>query len=300
MATEVPEIAGPGEPGEPRPDHGQPAQEQPGKRRAGRNLPAALAVGLSLGALALLTLFTVKGTFLIYMGAVAGIALWELARALGTRGIRLPLIPVAVGGAAAVGLTYFYGERALAACLALTVVAILAWRLPGGAAGYLRDVTAGVFALAYVPLLACFVALMLAPADGPRRTVVFLILAICSDVGGYATGVLFGRHLMAPMISPKKTWEGFAGSLAACLLAGGLTMWLLLHGPVWQGILLGAAALAAATLGDLAESMIKRDLQIKDMGSVLPGHGGVLDRIDSLLITAPVVWLLLTVFLPAH
>ena len=310
MATEVPEIAGPGEPDGPRPGHGQPAPPQPEQperaaepkqRRAGRNLPAALAVGLSLGGLALLTLFVLRrGTFLIYMGAVCAVALWELARALGTRGIRLPLVPVAVGGAAAVGLTYFYGERALAACLALTVVAILAWRLAGGAAGYLRDVTAGVFALAYVPLLACFVALMLAAPDGARRTVVFLILAICSDVGGYATGVLFGRHLMAPVISPKKTWEGFAGSLAACLLAGGLTMPLLLHGPVWQGVLLGAAALAAATLGDLAESMIKRDLEIKDMGSVLPGHGGVLDRIDSLLITAPVVWLLLTVFLPAR
>ena len=299
MATEVPEITGSGEPDGPRPDPGQPAPEQPKMRRAGRNLPAALAVGLTLGALALLTLFTVKATFMIYMGAVCGIALWELARALGTRGIRLPLIPVAVGGAAAVGLTYFYGERALTASLALTVVAILAWRLPGGAAGYVRDVTAGVFALAYVPLLACFVALMLAAPDGSERTVVFLILAICSDVGGYATGVLFGRHPMAPAISPKKTWEGFAGSLAACLAAGALAMRLLLQGPVWQGLLVGLAALAAATLGDLAESMIKRDLEIKDMSSVLPGHGGVLDRIDSLLITAPVVWLLLMVFLPA-
>jgi phosphatidate cytidylyltransferase len=101
---------------------------------------------------------------------------------------------------------------------------------------------------------------------------------------------------MAPAISPKKTWEGLGGSAAACLLAGAIGLPLLLHGRLWQGLLLGAAAVAAATLGDLAESMIKRDLEIKDMGTVLPGHGGVLDRIDSLLIMAPVVWLLLTAF----
>jgi phosphatidate cytidylyltransferase len=283
-------------PGEPAGDEGQAGERHP--PRAGRNLPAALAVGLIMGGLALLTLFTVKSTFLIYMGLAAGIALWELGRALAGRGISVPLVPVAAGGTAAVVLSYWEGERALVACLAVTVVAVLAWRLPKAADGYLRDVTAGVFALAYLPLMASFVSLMLAAPDGARRTVTFLILAVCSDVGGYATGVLVGRHPLAPSISPKKTWEGLAGSLLACLAGGALAVWLLLHGQVWQGLLTGLAALAAATLGDLAESMIKRDLQIKDMGSVLPGHGGILDRIDSLLITAPVVWLLLLVFVP--
>ena len=126
----------------------------------------------------------------------------------------------------------------------------------------------------------------------------FLILTVCSDVGGYVAGITIGRHLMAPAISPKKTWEGFGGSAFACMLGGAISLPLLLHGAIWQGILLGAAALVSATLGDLAESMIKRDLQIKDMGTVLPGHGGILDRIDSLLITAPVVWVLLLVFVP--
>jgi phosphatidate cytidylyltransferase len=266
--------------------------------RAGRNLPAALGVGLALGALALLTLFTVKATFLVYVAAAVGIALWELSRAFAARQIRLPLAPVAVGGAAALPLAYWYGERALVACMAVTVIVILAWRLPGGSVGYLRDVTAGVLALVYLPLMACFVALMLAAPGGARRTLVFLILTVCSDVGGYAAGILLGRHPMAPTISPKKTWEGFAGSGVACVVAGGITLPTLLHGAVWQGVLLGVAALATATLGDLAESMIKRDLEIKDMGTVLPGHGGILDRIDSLLVTAPVVWLLLLVFVP--
>jgi phosphatidate cytidylyltransferase len=123
-------------------------------------------------------------------------------------------------------------------------------------------------------------------------------LGVCSDIGGYATGILIGRHLMVPTISPKKTWEGFGGSALACLVAGAVALPLLLHGAAWQGLLIGAAALLAATLGDLTESMIKRDLQIKDMGSVLPGHGGVLDRIDSLALAAPVVWLLLLAFIP--
>lgn len=270
-----------------------------GRPRAGRNLPAAIGVGLALGALALVTLFTVKvkATFLLYMGAAAGLALWELSRALGVRGIRLPLVPVAVGGVAAVTLAYWEGERALVACLALTTIAILAWRMTGGTVGYLRDVTAGVFALLYLPLMASFVALMLAAPDGPRRTLVFLLLPVCSDIGGYFAGVLIGRHQMAPGISPKKTWEGFGGSVLVCVVAGGIALPTLLHGALWQGVLVGLAALAAATLGDLAESMIKRDLEIKDMGTVLPGHGGILDRIDSLLITAPVVWLLLLVFI---
>jgi phosphatidate cytidylyltransferase len=269
--------------------------------RTGRNLTAALIVGLGLGGLAILTLFTVKVTFLGYMAVVVWIALWELSRAVAERHIQLPVIPVAVGGGAALALAYWRGERALVACVTLTVIVIIAWRLPGGSAGYLRDVTAGVFALTYLPLMACFVGLMLAPPDGPRRTLVFLIVTVCSDVGGYFAGIAIGRHPMAPGISPKKTWEGLAGSGAACLAGGAISLPALLHGAVWQGILLGAAVLASAALGDLAESMIKRDLEIKDMGSVLPGHGGVLDRIDSLLVTAPVVWILLFVFVPtAH
>jgi phosphatidate cytidylyltransferase len=147
--------------------------------------------------------------------------------------------------------------------------------------------------------MAGFVALMLAMPDGSWRTLIFLILAVCSDVGGYFTGILLGRHLMAPAISPKKTWEGFAGSALFCLVGGAIMVPLLLHGAVWQGLLVGAAALLAATLGDLAESALKRDLEIKDMGTILPGHGGVLDRMDSLAIAAPVVWLLLLVFIPA-
>jgi phosphatidate cytidylyltransferase len=269
--------------------------------RAGRNLPVAIGVGAALGGVALLTLFTVKATFLLYAGAALAVALAELVGAFGKRDIAIPVIPVAAGGAAMLTCMYWLGSQAALAALALTVIAIFAWRLPGGTSGYVKDVTAGVFAAAYIPFLASFMVAMLAPADGARRVLTFIILTICSDIGGYFAGITLGRggrHPMAPVISPKKTWEGFAGSAVACLAGGALCLTLLLHGHAWQGLLTGAAAVIAATLGDLAESMIKRDLDLKDMGTLLPGHGGILDRLDSLLVCAPVIWLLLRAFIP--
>jgi phosphatidate cytidylyltransferase len=272
--------------------------------RSGRNLPVAAGIGVLLGGLVLLTLFTVKATFLIFMGAAAVVALWEMGRALRSRGIHPPVIPVAAGGAAMWACEYWWNDQAVLAALIITVVVILAWRLPGGTDGYLRDVMAGIFVLAYIPLMATFMVALLAPADGARRVLTFVILTICSDIGGYFAGSLLGRHPMARTISPNKTWEGLAGSVIACLVAGAILLPELLRGHAWQGIVTGAAAVTAAILGDLAESAIKRDLQIKDMGSILPGHGGILDRIDSLLVTAPVVWLVLAAFLagrsPVH
>ena len=166
--------------------------------------------------------------------------------------------------------------------------------MPGGSVGFVRDVTTGVFLIGYVPLLAGFAILLVRPeADGPQRVVTFFLVVVASDVGGYVVGVLFGKHPMAPTISPKKSWEGFAGSTLACIGAGiGSVVWLL-DGHWWVGAIVGAVAVLTATVGDLAESMIKRDLGIKDMSNLLPGHGGVMDRLDSLLATAPAVWLLL-------
>jgi phosphatidate cytidylyltransferase len=289
----------------PQPDPAQPAgpAKPAGRVSTGRNLPVAIGVGAALGGLVILTLLTVKATFLLYVGAALAIALSELAGALAKRDIRVPVIPVAAGGAAILTCLYWLGVQDALAALALTVLVIFAWRLPGGASGYVKDVMAGVFAVIYLPFLASFVVAMLVPADGPRRVLTFVILTICSDIGGYFAGITLGRggrHLMAPAISPKKTWEGFAGSVVAGLIGGALCLTLLLHCHAWQGVLTGAAAVLAAILGDLVESMIKRDLDIKDMGTLLPGHGGVLERLDSLLAAAPVVWLLLFVFVPVH
>ena len=265
------------------------------------NLPAAIGIGVLLGGLALVTLLTVKATFLIYMGVALAIGLHELATALKTKDINVPLVPVALGGAAMVTAAYWAAGGAVTAAFALTFLAILVYRMFGGTDGYVKDVTAGVFATAYLPLLGATVAAMLAPPDGGKRVLIFIVLAICSDIGGYAAGITLtpftGGHQMAPVISPKKTWEGLAGSAFLCVVAGAVMLPTLLHGHWWQGVITGLAALIAAVFGDLAESMIKRDLGIKDMGTLLPGHGGILDRIDSLLACAPVVWLLLALFI---
>jgi phosphatidate cytidylyltransferase len=251
-----------------------------------------------LGGLAILTLFTIKATFLLYVGIILAVALWELAHALRSRDIHLPLIPIAAGGVAMVTLAYWTQPKWSLAALAITGIAVLAWRLPAGADGYVRDITAGMFTLFYLPLAAVFVALMLVEPDGSRRALIFLVLTVCSDTGGYLAGSLLGKHPMVPRISPKKSWEGLGGSIVLCLAAGAIMVPNLLGGQVWQGVLLGLAAVGAATLGDLVESMIKRDLAIKDMGHLLPGHGGVMERLDSLLVMAPVVWLLLVAFVP--
>jgi phosphatidate cytidylyltransferase len=162
---------------------------------------------------------------------------------------------------------------------------------------YLRDVTASVFAAFYVPFLATFVSMMLAAHDGAWRVFVFLVLTVVSDTGAYAVGWRFGTHKLAPRISPGKTREGLIGAVTFAMVAGALLVQFLIDdGAWWQGLLLGLAVAVSATLGDLGESMIKRDLGIKDMGKLLPGHGGIMDRLDSLLPTAPVVWLLLVVF----
>ncbi len=269
------------------------------RTRAGRNLPAAIAVGLGLGALILLTLYLWKPAFLAVIGAAVVLAVWELTNALHADRVRVPVVPVLVGALAMLGAAYAGGTEPLLVALTLTFLATLLWRLPENPAGYVRDITAGVFVTMYVPLLAAFAVLLLRADDGADRVVVFIALTVLSDVGGYVAGVLFGRHPMAPTVSPKKSWEGFGGSALFTAVGGALLVTLLVEGEIWEGVLIGLAVMTAATLGDLGESMIKRDLGIKDMGSLLPGHGGMMDRLDSLLLAAPVTYLLLSWLVPA-
>jgi phosphatidate cytidylyltransferase len=280
---------------------GQAAQGVPGggeKKRAGRDLRAAIGVGVGLGVVILLSLFFYKPVFLGVVAVAVVIGLWELTSRLAERKqIRAPLVPLAAGGAATVVAGYAAGAEGTWIAMALTVLAVLVWRMAQSPHDYLRDVSAGVFAVFYVPFLASFVALMLAADDGPWRVLVFLMLTVVSDTGAYAVGWRFGTHKLAPRVSPGKTREGLAGAIAFAMAAGALcTQYLIEGGTWWEGLLLGLAVAVSATLGDLGESMIKRDLGIKDMGTLLPGHGGIMDRLDSLLPTAPVVWLLLTLF----
>ena len=281
----------------PAPPEGAPGKRQPG--RAGRNLPAAIGVGLALGAIITVPLYSpFRWVFIGVLVAAVTIGTYEIVQSLRRLGALPPVPPLMLGGAAMVVLAYREGAEALFLALVLTVLACLAWRMADPAEGFLRDVAASTFTVAYVPFLASFCALLAIPADGPRRVTAFIAVVVCSDVGGYAAGVLLGKHPMAPSVSPKKSWEGFAGSAAACMLAGAIFFWTLFDVSPLLGVVYGLAVVGTATLGDLGESMVKRDIGIKDMGTLLPGHGGIMDRLDSLLPTAPVAWLLLAAFVP--
>lgn len=270
---------------------------QPGQgSRAGRNLPVAIAVGLALGAVILVPLYTHRAAFVVVLAVTVAVGTRELGIALRPRAPRIPLAPVIVGAVAMQVLAYTRGEGGLAVGLFLTVVAAIAWRGCSGADGALADVAAATFTACYVGFLAGFAALLTAPVDGARLVTTFIATVVCSDVGGLAAGVLAGRHPLAPSISPRKSWEGLAGSLTACAVAGVVFLTLLLHEPAWTGVVYGLVVAVTATLGDLVESLLKRDLGIKDMGTLLPGHGGIMDRLDSLLLTAPVAFLLLSAF----
>ncbi|MEU5878229.1 phosphatidate cytidylyltransferase [Spirillospora sp. NPDC047279] len=285
-----------GSPDEPK----APDTPPPAHKRTGRNLPAAIAVGAALGALVLLSLYTVKAIFLVVMVVFLFIGLHELAGAFKSRDVRVALPPLAAGLVAATVTAYGWGPEPLVAVTALTVLAVLIWRMADGPpAGYVRDVTAGVFITGYVVLMAGIVALIIAPDDGDHRIVIFIATTVASDIGGYFAGTFLGRHKLVPSISPKKTWEGAAGSILVCMLVGGWLVAWLLDGHLWEGALIGAAVAIIAIAGDLIVSMVKRDLGLKDMGTLLPGHGGVMDRLDSLIATAPVVWVLLELLTPS-
>jgi phosphatidate cytidylyltransferase len=272
--------------------------EEPRKSRAGRDLPAAIGVGLGLAAIIIPSLFVWRPSFAFIVGVIVLYGCFELSRALSGAGIRISLSPLLVGAVALLIAAWERGPSGLVLGVQITLVAIAVWRIADGAYGYTRDVTATAFALLYVPTLAAFAVLLVQPSDGAARVLAFAATVVCSDTGGYATGVLFGKHPLAPVVSKAKTWEGFSGSLVACSVCGVLFMALCFHEAWWKGLLFGLAIAVTATIGDLGESMIKRDLDIKDMGKLLPGHGGVMDRLDSMLPCAAVAFLILSAFAP--
>jgi phosphatidate cytidylyltransferase len=275
-----------------------PTTERPAGGRAGRDLRAAVAVGVGLVAVIVASLLLWRPAFLAVLVAAILVAVVELTRALRAGRFAPPLVPLLVGALIMEGLAWSRGPTGLVVGFLLTSLAVLLWPLGDGPAGYLKDAASGVLVALYVPLLAGFAVLLLTPDDGAARVLAFIATVVASDVGGYTAGVLFGKHRMAPSISPKKSWEGMAGSVLACMLVATPFVVLALDGPWWGGLVFGAALAVSATVGDLGESLIKRDLGIKDMGNLLPGHGGIMDRLDSLLPSAAVAYLLLSVLAP--
>ncbi|UQX10282.1 phosphatidate cytidylyltransferase [Candidatus Mycobacterium methanotrophicum] len=276
------------------------------KSRAGRNLPAAIAVGAAIGFTIIAILIFDRYLWVPLVAAAIAIASHEVVRRLREAGYLIPVIPLLIGGQATVWLTWPFHAAGALAGFGATAVVCMFWRLtlegapsphgPGNAdssSNFLRDVAATVFLVAWVPLFASFSVLLVYPHDGSGRVFCLMIGVVCSDIGGYAVGVLFGRHPMVPSVSPNKSWEGLVGSLLLGVTATALTAVLLVHKPIWVGVLLGFTLVATATLGDLVESQIKRDLGIKDMGRILPGHGGLMDRLDGALPSAVATWVVL-------
>jgi len=280
---------------------------QPARKtsRAGRDLRAASAVGLAIGGLLVATLVFAPRYWVLIVAIAILVASHEVVRRLREAGYIIPVIPLLAGGQLTVWLTWPFHAAGALAGFGVMVVVCMIWRLfmqdpgrhdaaAGSSSNYLRDASATIFLAAWVPLFASFGAMLIYAHDGSGRVFCLMITVVASDVSGYAVGVLFGKHPMVPAISPKKSWEGFAGSLIFGIAAATLTATFLAHKPPWIGVLLGVVLVLTCTLGDLVESQVKRDLGIKDMGRLLPGHGGLMDRLDGVLPSAVAAWTVLT------
>ena len=265
--------------------------------KAGRNLPAAIASGVALAAIVIFSLATWKWIFGIVAIIALVIAVHEFVMILKTRDINVARTPVYVAAVVIPAVAYVWGFEAQLVATGFFVLVVMMWRIRRGTEGFFSDISASVLLIAYLPFMAAFLMLTLAADNGSWRVVVFILLTVANDIGGYAFGVFFGKHPMAPHISPKKSWEGFAGSIIVQSIVGILAFIFIFEAPWWQGLVAGLILTVTATGGDFVESAIKRDLGVKDMGSIVPGHGGMMDRLDSLVPNAFASWAVFTVFL---
>ncbi|GAB3822381.1 hypothetical protein GCM10028820_32810 [Tessaracoccus terricola] len=282
------------------------ASEPASTPKGGRNLPAAIGVGLGLIAALVVGLVWAHWFFVLLTAVALCLGAVEVHMALQRKGMHSAIVPIVIGTAVSIVGGWLVARLELMApsnfivvCLGATLLASFTARLRGGPEGFLRDAAASALIIAYIPLLGVFVSLLMGEADGVFRILVIVLAVVASDTGAYTFGSLFGRHKLAPQISPSKTWEGVVGGVATAAAVGVASVMLFLDGPWWLGLVLGVSCALAGTLGDLVESLIKRDAGIKDMSNFLPGHGGVMDRLDSLLAAVPVGWLVLHLALGA-
>jgi phosphatidate cytidylyltransferase len=272
--------------------------------KTGRNLPLAILIGLALGGSMLVSLLVVKSLFMIVAAVLVGFTAFELAKALRYAGRDVPRWATVIAALATIPAAFYLGDQGKWLVTLGGILFVALWRVAdlirpahrGTARAVWADIAAGTFVQVYVPFLASYAVLLTAKPSGQWWTMAFLIVVVAVDTGAYATGMSFGKHKMAPRISPKKTWEGFAGSAAAGLIAAVLLSVFMLRMPAWFGLVFGATMLFTATVGDLMESLIKRDLGIKDISTWLPGHGGFLDRMDSILPSALAAYILFVIF----
>ena len=261
--------------------------------KAGRKLLPSIIVGLSLVGLVWLSLAYVRILFAVLIAVVISLAIRELVRAFAAANIEVSLVTLNLATIGLIFATWIDGVEGLVVGTAIAFPILLILQLRKGPHDFVRSATATTFGLIYLPFLAGFLILLGQPSDGLARVMTFVILVGCNDTFGYLVGVLIGRHPLVPTISPKKTWEGLIGSIIFTPMGGALCFYYILELQWWIGIVVGLMIVFTATSGDLIESAMKRDLSLKDMGSLLPGHGGVLDRLDSVLLSAPALVLAL-------
>ena len=262
-------------------------------KKAGRKLLPSIGVGLSLIGLVWFALSYQRVIFAIVVAVAVVLGVREIVRAFAAHSITVSFNGLAL---ASIGLSYAAwngGVAGLAIATAIAFPLLLIRALIQGPEGFVAKATGTTFALLYLPFLAGFLILLAIPSTGFQRVMTFMVLVGCNDTFGYIVGVLFGKHPLVPTISPKKTWEGLAGSTVFTVLGGCLAFKYIMDMHWWIGIIVGLMIVFTATCGDLIESAMKRDMSLKDMGSLLPGHGGMLDRLDSVVLSAPAMWLAL-------
>lgn len=274
------------------------------KNGPGRNLPVAISVGVGLGALVVFAVWSGPLAWYVVVAAGVGVAMWEVLTRLRDNTYYVPRTLLIVLGQLMVWLSWPYGAPGLVSVYVVAVLALMFGRLFHNGRhrppiNYLRDMSVGIFVLTWIPLFGSFAAMLSHAqtpfASGAASIITFMLCVVASDTGGYVAGVMFGSHPMAPAVSPKKSWEGFAGSIVFGAVTGALTFVFLLHHVWWVGAAMGLLLVICATLGDLVESQFKRELGIKDMSQILPGHGGLMDRLDGMLPAAMVTWVAMNI-----
>jgi phosphatidate cytidylyltransferase len=265
------------------------------KNSAGRNLPVAIGVGVGLGALVIFAVWAGQLAWYIVVAVAVGVAMWEVLTRLREHSYHLPRTLMIVGGQAMLWSSWPFETNGLIAVYVVAVLALMFGRLFHNGRhrppiNYLRDISVGVFVLTWIPMFGSFAAMLSTTSQGGASIIVFMLCVVASDTGGYIAGVMFGSHPIAPAVSPKKSWEGFVGSIIFGIVTGALSIHFLLEREAWVGAVMGLGLVVCASLGDLVESQFKRELGVKDMSNILPGHGGLMDRLDGMLPAAMVTW----------
>ena len=268
----------------------------------GRDVPTAFITGIVLAGLAVGAILIGPGAFAIFAGIVVLFAQGEFYLAMQKRHYQPATALGLVSGALVLGAGYYRGENAMLAIMALSLFATFLWYMtvpPQHRRNVVANIAITTLGVAYIPLLAAYALAVLKLPDGEGLTLSIIGLTFVYDTAAFGVGYFWGSRPLAPNISPKKSWEGAIGATLVTIAVAVAVVVVRSTCSTAIGRSVGLAVVVAlfAPLGDLAESLIKRDLEIKDMGGILPGHGGVMDRIDSVLFVAPAAFIYLRLIL---